>query len=260
MSCDTQSPTEVSLSQRVGRVGSSTLFLVFCICQTLTNLLGIGYALVAETDPSVYIGSALFTLGFWLIYFACRSSRPKLSTSGVTYLRVVYIVTAVLVGFALGLCLIALCISTTAPTHLYRSAWQALENSLPEGTMEEVFTQFQSFTQGTSWENFVRTVVTTVLVICVVLLTLFFLLCLLTIRTLKRVKLHMQNQATQKQIPTLLWVVSYITMAANLLTAVGFALSSPLTFDIVLYLVAALGNGLTATVLRKYNREIAPAM
>ncbi len=245
-----------TIQNTVGRIGRSPLFLALCICHTLSNLLGIGYSLWTATDPWVGVGSALFTLGFWLIYFACRADRPTPSPRGVTYLRVLYIITAALVAFSLALCLIALCISTTAPTHLYRSAWQALENSLPDGTMEEIFAGFQSFTQGTSWENFVRTVVTTVLVVCVVLLTVFFLLSLVILRTLKRIKQHFLGEATLRTIPTLLTVACFFAAGIDLLTAVGFAAFGKLSFDLLLYVVAAASNVLLAMVLRQYRRQI----
>ncbi len=251
------SETTENVKQAVGSLGRSPLFLAVCIFQTLSNLLGIGYSLWTATDPSVGVGSALFTVGFWLIYFACRANRPTLSTRGVTYLRVLYIITAALVAFSLALCLIALCISTTAPTHLYRSAWQALENSLPDGTMEEIFAGFQSFTQGTSWENFVRTVVTTVLVVCVVLLTVFFLLSLVILRTLKRIKQHFLGETTRQTVPTLLIVACYIAAGIDLLTAVGFAVFGKCSFDLLLYVVAAVTNALIGLVLSRYQREMA---
>jgi len=250
--------SEAAITQVFRRIGSSPLFLAVCVCQTLTLLIDTATQLGNGQSLSVELVSLLPAVGFWLICYTCRREQSPLRTDGLTLLQIVYTITAILVTVALGLCVIALCISTTAPTHLYRSGWQALENSLPVGTMPQIYEAFQSLTQGTSYENFVRTVVTTALVVCVVVLTAAAFFQILILRTIKRLKQHATGVTTSRSIPLLLIILCYASAVACLSGLVITILWGGLSLSTVGWVLNAGCSLVTAGLLQTYRKQAAP--
>ena len=140
----------------VKKTGGSALFLIATITYTLIVLLGLISAFMPSTlstyadalyqityDVSVYetmhaldngtligallgsIPGILIAIAFWMIYGACKSKNPRVSTGGLTTIKVFQIINLVLMCIALALVCILLVVAAYAiyEASSYYSSW-----------------------------------------------------------------------------------------------------------------------------------------
>lgn len=159
----------------VKKTGGSALFLIATITYTIIVLLNLISAFMPSTayayadllyeityDYSVYetmsafnagsiigalIGSIptiLIAVGFWMIYGACKTKNPRVSTGGFTMINVFQIIGLVLMSIFLAVVCILLVVAALAvyETNSYMSSWSSYGYSGAEAVLGIASTAF----------------------------------------------------------------------------------------------------------------------